>query len=258
MIEEDSDLSGIVPIRKPSLKERACVSNSLRKALMTHIAVTEHVEYLIPLNFSLAFKIPIHVARAAMDQLNGTFLRKGQVLSLDDEVSYGHGNTIVWDGSQWVTPSSPPLSRYQIHPRFAVVPRNKRTGVLSKKEKQEWARKNPPKVVDWNGTVYFINPVHPEYQELRRSLGLYENPFVDWNCPGCSRVNKAGSTYCRKCTKNRDPFREAKPKDVEEAGPPKCKRCGSVIKFHIKHGKKKADHSLAKCNLLMVSGIMDE
>lgn len=259
MIDEDNVVSGIVPVRKPSSKERAPITTSLRKALVTHIAVTEDVEYLIPLNFSIKFNVPVHTVRRAMEHLNGSLLRRGQVQSVDTEVWYGKSR-IIWDGSKWHIRREPPSRRWGLYPpygKFTKRPKAK-SGILSKKEIQEWERKHPLEFVNWDGVVYFINPDNDEYKATRRSLNLYENPFVEWNCSKCARLNEAGSKHCRKCSKQRDPFVEHEAKVLARNGPPMCKRCGAEISFKTKNGKKIADHGLTKCNVAMVRGIMDE
>jgi len=158
------------------------------------------------------------------------------------------GHTVVWRGGVWaVKEPSWVWTRMRKDPRQTI----------SRKERAEYDRKNPPTDSGWDGRAYYVIR-GTAFKAAARSEGLPEDPKADWEC-ACGAMSAYAETSCRKCHESRPVPR------AETAGPPPepkpliCERCGSPMDMVRRRGRRlHPDHGLRKCNVNVVTGVMED
>jgi len=128
---------------------------------------------------------------------------------------------VEWDGKKWVTS----INEYEVSSwkrdargKFVRVP---------KKEIQRRIRQleRSRRTVIFDGRGFELLEDGAVYVEYGRRMGYFDEPI---------------------------------PK--KETSPPKevCPRCFSVVEYRNRHGKRRRDHGLRKCNVMLVKRIMEE
>jgi len=243
---------------RPEPKEMRPGPPALLK-LVRRIVLKEVEDYVILEEAAKALQSPREKVGRCMAMLVKEGLLTGlQSLPKGEEHKYC-GHTVVWKGGVWaVKPQSWEWTGMRKDPRQAIT----------KKERVEYDRKNPLADSGWDGRAHYVVR-GAAFRAAARSEGLLEDPAADWKC-ACGAVNRFSEereftkaqyfseSSCKKCHEPRFP------KPSEPDGPPAikpliCGRCGAAMDMRRKRGRKlHPDHGLRKCNVNVVTGVMED
>lgn len=209
--------------------------------IIRRFILTETDDYVIRANLARTLLSPEAYVGACLGLLEKEgLLKSGFIPKVKNEVIKYCRYSIKWDGIGWDG------CAYGLFPKIRG-----NYQVPSKREIAKYQRKNPKKYVEWDGRVHYIIR-GDAFILAAQEASLPKNPKSDWIC-SCGFNNKYDTNRCTKCHKNRIEATE----EIENKKRA-CNRCGGVIEMMRKNGKLRPDHGLKKCNLQLVSLIMDE
>lgn len=186
-------------------------------------------EYLIPCYVATKLGIEAWAAATALIILAKEGFVRGPIdLPKNEEdgspIRYrtDHGQ-VEWDGRKWVTS----IDRFTVL-SWTYGPRRKLVR-LPEKDVQRQIRKleRARRAVNFDGRGFELLDDGATYKEYGDKMGF---------------------------------FNESEKSEKENLEPPKetCPRCLSAVEYRNRHGKRRRDHGLKKCNVLLVKRIMEE
>lgn len=191
---------------------------------------TDEPEYLIPCYVAMKLGIEAWSAAAALTILAEDGFVRGPIdlPKTEDDGSPVRYRTnqgpVEWDGKKWVTSIDKfGIGSWKRGPRGRFIR-------LSKKEiqRQIRQRERERRPVNFDGRGFELLDEGAPYKEYGDRMGFFKESDRTWG--------------------GRDP---EPPRET-------CPRCLSVVEYRNRHGKRRRDHGLKKCNLLLVKRIMEE
>lgn len=191
--------------------------------------VVDEPEYLIPSYVAMRLGIEAWAAATALIALAKDGFVRGPVdLPRTEEdgspIRYRTDQgQVEWDGKKWVTSVDKfGIGSWRRGPRGRFIR-------LSEKEVQRQIRKRERerRPVNFDGRGFELLDDGAPYREYGDKMGFFKDP---------ERTEKGG------------------PEPPKET----CPRCLSAVEYRNRHGKRRRDHGLKKCNVLLVKRIMEE
>lgn len=209
-------------------------------------------DFVLAVNVAHELNAPPHLVGACLKALvgEGLVLSRRPIAPLDREgepvrvrLHSLRWETVGWNGRAWV-----------------VEKKTWKTSRKTGRVRHGSVQVEEVPVPGWDGYGYYILR-GDEFRAACRAAGLPEDPVNDpWACKNewCRTYNEGPNhrEHCKKCHGVRHPRSEAGKKDDR----PKvtCPRCGSVIPYKSRYGKRRADHPVRRCNLEVVRRVLEE